>query len=551
MRTRADADRGWWLPGGTPILEGYAHLRAALLRTSEAVYLLDDPDYPRIGVSGMYGTGSGDRPPGSHAVLATTPPCTPEQLGDPTFCRDHGIRFPYATGSMANGIAGTDLVESVSRAGLLGFFGAAGLGPARVEAAITRLQTTLGSRPFGFNLIHSPGDREIERAIAELYCRRGIRLVEASAYLDLTLPLVRYRVHGIHQDPGGEVVAPNRVIAKVSRTEVATRFMSPPPEKYLQELVAEGTITAEQARMAATLPVAQDVTAEADSGGHTDNRPAITLVPTMLSLAREIQARHGYRHPLRVGAAGGIATPAGVAAAFAMGAAYVMTGSVNQACRESASSDTVRSLLAAAGMADVTMAPAADMFEMGVKVQVLKRGTMFPMRAAKLHEVYRNHASLEDIPANIRQGLEKDIFRRPLESIWEETREFFERRDPGQVERAARDPRHKMALTFRWYLGLSSRWANSGEEGRQMDYQVWCGPAMGAFNEWARGSYLQSPSNRSVVDVAYNLLVGAVVTLRLQSLRQQGLRLPPEVTASVPIPMEAIQESLSGMTRRD
>ena len=29
------------------------------------------------------------------------------------------------------------------------------------------------------------------------------------------------------------------------------------------------------------------------------------------------------------------------------------------------------------------MAPAADMFEMGVKLQVLKRGTMFPMRAAQ------------------------------------------------------------------------------------------------------------------------------------------------------------------------
>ncbi len=45
---------------------------------------------------------------------------------------------------------------------------------------------------------------------------------------------------------------------------------------------------------------------------------------------------------------------------------------------------------------------------------------------------------------------------------------------------------------FRWYLGLSSRWANAGEAGRQLDYQVWCGPAMGAFNEWAKGSFLEA-----------------------------------------------------------
>jgi NAD(P)H-dependent flavin oxidoreductase YrpB (nitropropane dioxygenase family) len=49
----------------------------------------------------------------------------------------------------------------------------------------------------------------------------------------------------------------------------------------------------------------------------------------------------------------------------------------------------VREMLAQAEQADVIMAPAADMFEMGVKLQVLKRGTMFAMRAAKLYELYR------------------------------------------------------------------------------------------------------------------------------------------------------------------
>ncbi len=81
-----------------------------------------------------------------------------------------------------------------------------------------------------------------------------------------------------------------------------------------------------------------------------------------------------------------------------MGAAYVVTGSVNQACVESGTSDAVRKMLAEAGQADVTMAPAADMFEMGVKVQVLKRGTMFAMRAAKLYELYRAYPSLGSDP---------------------------------------------------------------------------------------------------------------------------------------------------------
>ena len=66
-----------------------------------------------------------------------------------------------------------------------------------------------------------------------------MRLVEASAFLNLTLPVVRYRVAGLVRDESGRVVAPNRIIAKVSRVEVASKFMAPPPAQFLRELVAD------------------------------------------------------------------------------------------------------------------------------------------------------------------------------------------------------------------------------------------------------------------------------------------------------------------------
>jgi trans-AT polyketide synthase/acyltransferase/oxidoreductase domain-containing protein len=476
----------------------------------------------------------GSEPDGSGRV-AYAPALPASNLGDPGFVAEHRLRFPYVAGAMANGIGSADLVEAMGRDGMLGFFGAAGLAPAVVDAAIDRLSRSLGDIPFGFNLIHSPQEPDLEAAIVDLYLRRGVRLVEASAYLDLTLPVVRYRVKGIARDPSGRVVAPNRIVAKVSRVEVAAKFMAPPPAAMLRELVASGEITPEQAALAGQVPMAQDITAEADSGGHTDNRPAITLLPTIAALRDRLQAQYRHATPVRVGVAGGIATPASAAAVFAMGASYIVTGSINQACVESGSSDEVRAMLAQAEQADTIMAPAADMFEMGVKVQVLKRGTMFAMRAAKLLEIYRARDGLADIPAEERAGLEKTIFRAPLEAIWEETRAFFSRRDPRQVERASRDPKHKMALVFRWYLGQSSRWANAGDPARKVDYQVWCGPSMGAFNEWAKGSFLERPENRRVVTVAYNLLYGAAVLLRAFGLRSQGVRLPVDFPGVAPL----------------
>jgi trans-AT polyketide synthase/acyltransferase/oxidoreductase domain-containing protein len=483
---------------------------------------------------------------GAETRTAYAPACRLEDLGDPTFCADHRIRYPYLAGAMANGIGSADIVEAMGRAGMLAFFGAAGLPVATVEAAIDRIQKNLGDTPYGFNLIHSPGEPNLERAVVELYLRRGVGLVEASAFLDLTLPVVRYRVHGIHRDSSGRIVTPNRVIVKVSRVEVASKFLAPPPDRLLQELIRQGDITPEQATLAARIPVAQDVTAEADSGGHTDNRPAITLIPTLLALRDRMQAQYGYDEPLRVGAAGGIATPASAAAALAMGAAYVLTGSVNQACVESGSSDAVREMLAQAEQADTIMAPAADMFEMGVKVQVLKRGTMFAMRAAKLYELYRSYPSLEALPAAERANLEKNLFRAPLDEIWDKTRAFFLQRDPSQATRAESDAKHKMALVFRWYLGWSSRWANVGDPTRRMDYQVWCGPAMGAFNEWTKGSFLEQPHNRRVVTVAFNILYGAAVLLRVQTLRSQGFPLPRDGARVTPQELEAIQEVIDG-----
>ncbi|PIU20143.1 MAG: 2-nitropropane dioxygenase [Elusimicrobia bacterium CG08_land_8_20_14_0_20_59_10] len=471
--------------------------------------------------------------PGLSAADAVLPACRTSNLGDPAFLAAHGLKYAYVGGSMANGISSTELAEVLGRAGMLGFYGAAGQPLEEVEKAIDRLQS---GEPFncGFNLIHNPSDPAPEAAVVDLYLRRGIRLIEASAYMNLSLPLIRYRTHGIRLDPSGAIEAPNRVIGKVSRVEVAERFFSPPAEKFLRELVSRGELTPEQAALAAKIPVAEDVTAEGDSGGHTDNRPLVNLLPAIIAVRDRARERYAYPVVPRVGAGGGIATPEAAAAAFMMGAAYIVTGTVNQACVESGTSDLVRELLAEAGQSDVAMAAAADMFEMGVKVQVLKRGTMFAMRANKLFEIYRAHNSFAELPAELRAGLERDYFRSSFEEVWAGTREFFLRRDPAQAERAERDPKHKLALVFRWYLGQTSRWPLSGDSSRKLDYQVWCGPAMGAFNEWAKGSFLEAPRSRGAVTVAYNLLAGAAALTRLHALRCQGVAVDPALARQEP-----------------
>jgi PfaD family protein len=524
---------GSWTPGAVRPKTGVGAFRDALAQIAQPLQVVGVDGVPAIGVEGVAKLGvvpsAGELP-----LLGHAPALTPERLGDASFLRAYGVQAAYVAGEMANGIASEALVEAVTRAGYLGVFGAAGLPVERITAAIDRLSASLPGKTWGINLIHSPDDQALEAALVELFLARGLRFVSASAYLDLTLPIVRYRATGLRRDPSGAIVVPHRVMAKVSRVEVARKFLEPAPAKLLAELVSRGRLTAAEAELAALVPMADDVTAEADSGGHTDNRPLVLLLPALQALRDEVCAQQRYAVRPRIGAAGGLATPASVATAFSMGAAYVVTGSINQATREAGTSDAVRQLLAKAQSTDVAMAPAADMFEMGVKVQVLSRGTLFAVRAQRLYELYRAHPSLEALPAAVREELESKFFKSTLDEAWQGCVKFFGQRDPAQLEKAAKDPKHRMALVFRAYLGQASRWANAGVADRQLDYQVWCGPAMGAFNGWTQGSALEAWDSRDAVLIARNLMIGACALTRAAALRTQGVVLPADVEHFAP-----------------
>lgn len=533
--------QGWWTGDKESLVSSYENIKNLLRNLNKPVFTVLNEGKLAFVSSGTLNFDINSRPAGSLPLMAVSMPKNLELLGDRSFCEDHGLKYAYIGGSMAHGISSPEIAIELGKNGMLGFIGAAGDSPEKVEQAILRMKNLKEQVPFGFNLIHSPSEKDLEDQIVDLYLKHEVRLVEASAFLAMTLPLVRYRVTGIYEDENGKVIVPNKIIAKVSRVEVASKFFAPPPEKMLQKLLEAGVITEAQAKMAAKIPVAQDLTSEADSGGHTDNRPAVSLHPTMIALKNRLEKEHGYDFPLRVGFGGGNGTPASVAAAFAMGAAYVVTGTVNQACVESGTSDAARLMLANAGQADMAMAPAGDMFEMGVTVQVLKRGTMFAMRAQKLYEIFRKYNSIEEIPLKDKENLEKTIFKDTLENIWQQTADFFKQRDPSEIEKSQQDPHHKMALVFRWYLGKSPRWAVNGDPERKVDYQIWCGPAMGAFNEWVKGSSLEAPENRKVYDVAMNLMYGAALEMRFAQLKIQGIAFDSGVCNFHPIPVQEIQ----------
>lgn len=509
-----------------------------LLEQEAATELLRDISRTLYAVAQGRSTVLTDRRPATLDGLAVVIPAVAvESFGSAAFRQQHGLQLAYVAGAMAGGIASVDLVVDMARAGCLGFFGAGALPLPAIAEAVHAIKGRLpDGEPFGVSLLHNYDDERLEWATVELLMSLGIVRVEAAAFVAMTTPLVYYRAKGIQRSGDGRVVVPHHVFAKVSRPEVAAQFMAPPPADLVAELVAAGKLTAQEGELATAIPMANEITCEADSGGHTDGRPLSVLFPMLLHERELAMESHGYAQygtDIRLGAAGGIGEPMSVYAAFAMGADYIVTGSINQACRQSGTAPVVRRLLAEATMADVAMCPASDMFEMGGRVQVLKRGTMYPQRAQRLYDLYRTYPSWNAVPAPEREKVETQLLRRPFAEVWQETERYWMARNPEEAERARLDEKHKMALCFRWYLGMSSRWARQGEARRQADYQIWCGPAIGGLNRWTRGTVLAQAEQRDAAAVARALLWGAAVLQRRELAARAGVRHLPTAVAAM------------------
>jgi trans-AT polyketide synthase/acyltransferase/oxidoreductase domain-containing protein len=443
----------------------------------------------------------------------------PENLGCAAFRQRHDVRYAYVAGSMYKGIASKELVIRMGEAGLLGFLGTGGLALGRIESDLLHIQSRLESRRYGLNLLASPFNPETEKATVDLFLKHGVPCIEASAFTQMSPDLVRFRVTGLTRGSDGIVRSPRKVLAKASRPEVAEQFLSPPPRHVLDKLIARGSITRREAELAAEIPMADDLCVEADSGGHTDQGVASTLLPVILRMRDTLNRRYRYPSPICVGLAGGLGVPEAVAAALVLGADFVLTGSINQCSVESGTSDAVKDMLQDANVQDTDIVPAGDMFEVGAKVQVFKKGLLFPGRAKKLYDLYRQLASIDEIDPKTREQIENRYFGRTFDAVYAETRDYYQRTMPAIIDNAERNPKQKMALIFRWYFIQTSRLALRGAEDRKSDYQVHCGPALGAFNAWVKGTPLEQWRNRHVDTMAEMLMTGAAQVLDHQYRR--------------------------------
>jgi trans-AT polyketide synthase, acyltransferase and oxidoreductase domains len=78
-----------------------------------------------------------------------------------------------------------------------------------------------------------------------------------------------------------------------------------------------------------------------------------------------------------------------------------------------------------------------------------------------------------------------------------------------------------MALIFKWHFAHSSRLAQEGWAEQKVDYQIQCGPALGAFNRWVKGTTFESWRQRHVAEITEHLMKSTAAYLSERVLKLQ------------------------------
>lgn len=442
----------------------------------------------------------------------------PGHWGNPLFKTRYRCKWNYYAGSMGDGVASVELVSAMGKANLLSIFGCAGLRAEQIEPYIQAIQARLGPRkPYGMCLIsniHYPAE---ERRQVELFLKYHIPVIEVAAFSSITEPLVYCRIKGLSVQ-GDRLVIPRRIIAKCSHPGIARHFLTPPPIDLVQNLLQSGLLSEEEARLSQLIPMADDLALEADSGGHTDQGVAFALFPAILALKEEMKRRYRYQEEIMLGCGGGIGTPAAIVSAFALGADFVFTGSINQCTVESGAHEVVKDILSTVGFHDTAITIAGDMFEMGAKAQVVKKNSLFSLRSNQLYQLYQQYHSLDELPASVKRELETSYFKKTFEEVWGLVCQYKSQRNPEQIAEANENPRLKMALIFKWYFAHCGQVTRDGDIAEADNFQIFCGPAMGAFNQWVKGTRYEDWKNRHVHEIAELLMHEACVYAQTKRL---------------------------------
>ena len=243
-------------------------------------------------------------------------------------CKMLGIEFPIFAFTHCR-----DVVAAVSRAGGLGVLGAVGFTPDQLEVELKWIDEHVGDKPYGVDVV-IPGKYEGMGEVDPVKLEEMLKAAIPEGHRQFVKKVLAD--HGVPELPPGEAhqdllgwtaatAAPQvRVILGHPKVRLVANALGTPPDDVIKEIHESGRLVAalcgrvHQARRHRDAGVDIVIAQGTEGGGHTGEIGSLVLWPQVIDAVA----------PTPVLAAGGIGSGRQVAAALAMGAQGVWTGSL-------------------------------------------------------------------------------------------------------------------------------------------------------------------------------------------------------------------------------
>ncbi|WP_459480607.1 ACP S-malonyltransferase [Clostridium saccharoperbutylacetonicum] len=417
------------------------------------------------------------------------------------FTGEYKVKYPYVIGGIERGISSKEMIVKSGTEKILSFLGTKKMDLDEIEESIIYIKDRLTEgEPFGINITYDYFNSEISEKIINLCLKYNVKNIEVSGYTNIPNCVIRYKLEGIKRK-NGSLVCENRVFYNTARLNIE-ELLKPISESTVKNLSRE-RINYEDVSIFRNISIIDGLTIKCDGNSNNNGFNILNILPVAVRVKNKVLEKFKYMNKIYIGVGGGIGNPEALAVSFMLGADYVVTDSINQCSIEANCSELVKDLLEQVGFEDTIYVPDAERFEIGGKVQVLKKGVMFPSRANKLYELYRQYDSYYEIDEKLRSQVEKKFFMKSFEEYYDECKKGLSAEEINIIEK---DEKKKMAVVFKRYLTESSLLAQKGVDEQRMNFQIYCSPAIGVFNNYVKDSELKDWRKRSVTKIAEVLM---------------------------------------------
>ncbi len=444
---------------------------------------------------------------GSHRILTYKKEAV-SNLGSNDFKKAYQLDYAYVVDSMDHGISSKTMVENLAKKGMLSFLSTNGRALSEISDDLKYLSKALESIPtlYGINISYQHSDDERLNKLIELAYLYQIKVIEYTGRYQIPDKLIEYRLRETEKGSGQL----NNLFVKASSMDIIDRFLEPVPEKILTQLYQKAKITKEVMLEATHTPLANALCIATDSGSETMHDSFGVLLPYVRQKVAILNQKHQYREDVFVGV-GGVGIPDAIASAFLIGVDFVLSHSINYCTVEAEIAPFSKKLLVEATILDTCFAPNKDfLFESNQKIQLLKKGILFPGRAMQLYDIFKRYKSINDVDSHTLISLENKMYGQDLETVWDNiAQELIAENKAELIEKAKLNPRYHMYLLFMHYYDRSLNAAIKGEESNRLNFQLHCNPVLGLLNQELKDNELKEWERRKVADLGEWLMVEA------------------------------------------